>query len=107
MEGFEKVAQRAEIAPGKMKVIEVQGEKIVLADLGGELVAFGNVCTDDQCDLVYEGGGEIDALGEIECDCHGSRFNVRTGENTAPPAAAPIPVYKVQVDGDDVLVGPV
>ena len=106
MEGFEKVAQRSEVAPGKMKVVEAQGEKIVLADLGGELIAFGNVCTDDDCDLVYDGVGEIDALGEIECDCHGSRFNVRTGEVTAPPAPAPIPVYTVQIDGDDILVGP-
>jgi 3-phenylpropionate/trans-cinnamate dioxygenase ferredoxin component len=47
--------------------------------------------------------GEVDDC-EIECWLHGSRFDLRTGKPTGPPATTPVPVYPVRVDGDDVLV---
>ena len=40
----------------------------------------------------------------IECWLHGSRFDLRTGKPSGPPATEPVAVYAVQVDGDDVLV---
>ena len=103
MEGFVKVAQRGEVAAGELKLVEAEGEQIVLAGLGGEVIAFANLCTHEDCDLVY---GAIDDDEEIECDCHGSRFNVRTGAVTQSPAVDSLPVYAVRIDGDDVLVGP-
>jgi nitrite reductase/ring-hydroxylating ferredoxin subunit len=103
MEGFEKVAQRSEVVPGTLKLVETQGEQILLTELGGDVIAFSNICTDDFCDLV---GSEIDQFEEIECDCHGSRFKVRTGEVTQPPAMVPLPVYTVRIEGDEVFVGP-
>jgi len=49
--------------------------------------------------------GDVDTDGcEIECWLHGSRFDLRTGKPTGPPATEPVAVYAVQVDGDDVLV---
>ena len=103
MQDFEKVAKRSEVVPGTLKLVVAQGEQILLTELGGDVIAFSNICTDDFCDLLE---CEIDQFEEIECDCHGSRFKVRTGEVTAPPALDPLPVYGVRVEGDDVLVGP-
>ncbi|GII79248.1 hypothetical protein Sru01_42300 [Sphaerisporangium rufum] len=40
----------------------------------------------------------------LECWLHGSCFDVRTGKPTGPPATRPVPVYRVKLDGDDVLV---
>ena len=40
----------------------------------------------------------------IECWLHGSRFDLRTGKPSGPPATEPVPTYPVRVDGDDVLV---
>ena len=102
MEGFSKVAQRSEITAGALKLVEVGGEQIVLADLGGTVIAFSNVCTHADCDLAY---GALDGE-EIECDCHGSVFNVVSGEVLQGPATERLPVFAVRVDGDDVLVGP-
>ena len=102
MEGFTKVAQRAEITADAMKMVEVGDEQIVIAEAGGTLVAFTNICPHADCDLVY---GELDGE-EIECDCHGSRFNLRTGDVLQGPATESLSLYAVRVEGDDVLVGP-
>ena len=102
MEGFVKVAMRNEVSPSDLKLVEVVGEQIVLADIGGGVVAFTNVCPHAACELVY---GELEDQ-ELECACHGSRFNVTTGEVLQGPATEPLTLYAVRMDGDDVLVGP-
>ena len=35
--------------------------------------------------------------GSIECPRHGARFDIRTGEVTAPPAYEPVDTFPVQV----------
>ena len=46
---------------------------------------------------------EVDGC-TLECWLHGSRFDVRTGDPSGPPATIPVAVYPVMIDGDDVLV---
>ena len=43
---------------------------------------------------------------EVECPLHGSAFNVITGEALTPPANESAQVFEIQVDGNDILVGP-
>ena len=40
----------------------------------------------------------------IECWLHGSRFDLRTGQPSGPPAIVPVTVHTVRIEGDDVLV---
>ena len=40
--------------------------------------------------------------GTINCPCHGSQFDVKTGAVVAGPAKAPLPVVSVVVKGDSV-----
>ncbi len=105
MEGFEKVAQLSDIAAGKLIVVDAQGESIVITELAGNVIAFSNVCSHEDCDFVFEGQGSLEG-NEITCDCHDSRFNVLDGSVMNPPATDPIIIYAVQIDGNDVLVGP-
>ncbi len=42
--------------------------------------------------------------GTIECDCHGSQFDLGTGQPVSSPARQPIRTYPVHVRGDDVFV---
>ena len=42
----------------------------------------------------------------IECPCHGSEFDVTTGEVLTPPANEPLAMYAVRVEEDNILVGP-
>ena len=102
MEGFVEAAKVGELAPGAMKLVEVADERVVLINVDGNLYAISDVCTHSECPL-SEGSLEGNVL---ECDCHGSQFNVMTGEVEAGPAIEPVPTYAVTIDGDNVLVGP-
>lgn len=102
-EDYQEVAARAEVKANELKLVQVGETQVILTELNGEVIAFDNMCTHEECDLVY---GAVDEDDEIECDCHGTRFNVLTGAVTAPPAEIPLPIYEVQVEGDAVSVGP-
>ena len=44
--------------------------------------------------------GAVDGC-TVECALHGSRFDLRTGKPTGPPANRPVPVYPTSVvDGE-------
>jgi 3-phenylpropionate/trans-cinnamate dioxygenase ferredoxin component len=78
----------------------VDGEPVAVVRSGGEVFAIHDVCSHAEVPL---SDGEVGDC-EIECWLHGSRFDLRTGKPTGPPASAPVPVYPVRVDGGDVLV---
>jgi nitrite reductase/ring-hydroxylating ferredoxin subunit len=97
---FVKVASVSEIPPGEMKIVEIDGQEIAIANLNGEFVAFQNECT-------HRGGplGEGILIGDVvECPFHAGQFNVRSGEVVSAPPTEPIATYPVQVEGDDVKV---
>ena len=100
-EDFVKVANTKDIQPSQMKEIQVDGENICIVNVEGKYYAIGNVCT-------HEGGpladGKLEGY-EVECPWHGSKFDVRTGEVTNPPASEPEPSYEVKVvDGNSILI---
>ncbi len=100
--GFVKVAQVSEIKPGEMISVEVNSEQVLLANVDGSIHAV-----DDICSHAYASLSEGDLNGvEVECPLHGGAFNVTTGEAVAPPANEAVRVYKVLIEGDDILVGP-
>ena len=41
---------------------------------------------------------------EIECPWHGSKFDVRTGEPTKPPASKAVRTYELKIEDDSILV---
>ena len=45
MADFETVAKASELRPGEMKLIDMAGEKIVVANVDGNFFAFSNTCT--------------------------------------------------------------
>jgi nitrite reductase/ring-hydroxylating ferredoxin subunit len=55
--------------------------------------------TDDHC--THGPGslsdGYLDGF-EIECDFHNGKFDIRTGEVTAPPCMIPVKTYKVIIE---------
>ncbi|MGB8033334.1 MAG: non-heme iron oxygenase ferredoxin subunit [Nitrososphaeraceae archaeon] len=100
-EDFVRVADIKDIQPSTMKAVEVAGEKICVANVEGKYYAIGNVCT-------HVGGplaeGTLEGY-EIECPWHGSKFDVRSGEPTRPPAKRPEPTYEIKVEGNNLLIG--
>ncbi len=102
MEDFVKVAKIADLSEEEIMLVEVGEERIVLSKIDGSFYAIGEVCPHADGPL-SEG---IVEEGEVECPWHGSRFNLKTGEATAPPADEAVTRYAVRIDGEDVLVGP-
>ena len=97
---YVKVAEIKEIMPSQMKEVDVDGQKILIANVNGEYYAIGSICT-------HEGGPLADGAlqdYEVECPWHGSKFDIRTGQVTNPPADEPEPSYKLKVDGDQILI---
>ncbi len=83
--------------------VEVGGVPIaVVLDSAGDVHAIGDTCTHGEISL-SEGFVDGDTL---ECWAHGSAFSLRTGKPLNLPAYEPVPVYVVEIDGDDVLIDP-
>ena len=99
-EDFVKIAQINDIQPLQMKIFQFNGEEVCIVNVHGRYYAINNICT-------HEGGpladGKLEGY-EVECPWHGSKFDVRTGEVTNPPASEPEPTYEVKVDGNNLLV---
>jgi 3-phenylpropionate/trans-cinnamate dioxygenase ferredoxin subunit len=97
---FVKVGSLGDFAPGSLRAVEVDGSRVVVANVGGRLYAVSNACT--HVGLPLAPGYIVDR--SIVCPFHGSMFDLESGEASDGPADDPVTVYTVRVDGDDVLV---
>lgn len=97
---FVKVAETKDIQPSTMKAVDLASERVCIVNVEGNYYAIGNVCT-------HVGGpldeGTLEGY-EVECPWHGSKFDVRTGEPTKPPARQAVPKYEVKVEDNNILV---
>jgi len=76
------------------------GTPVAVVHTEGEWFAIYDECSHAEVPLSE---GEIDGC-TLECWLHGSRFDLRTGDPSGPPATRPVPVYPVSVEGDRVFV---
>lgn len=100
MSRFVEIARTDEIAPGKGKMVEVEGKKIALFNLEGSYWAIDDTCP-------HRGGPLSEGEVEIEvvtCPWHGSEFNIKTGGVLRPPAIVGVRSYKVQVEGSIIMI---
>ena len=94
-----EITSTNDLAPGEMMSVEKNGKSILVANVDGEYYAIGNICTHMGCNL---SDGTLD--GEtVQCHCHGSRFNVKTGSVERGPAKNPEPSYTLKVEGEKIL----
>lgn len=100
MAEFRQVAKPGDIEEGEMSAFTIEGAKVAIANVQGHFFAFGDTCTHAHCSLA---GGELDDI-TVTCPCHGSQFDVTTGEVRNPPATEPVSVYRVRVEGDAIEV---
>jgi len=98
---FVTTTKTSEIPMGGITAIDLRGRRIAVANVGGTYYAFDDECSHEQCSLAEY--GEL-AGTTLTCTCHGSEFDVRTGNVLAPPATLPIKVYRVQVAGDSLQI---
>ncbi|MBI4258471.1 MAG: Rieske (2Fe-2S) protein [Thaumarchaeota archaeon] len=86
----------SELKDGELRQIKSPGHDVLIAKVGGEYYALGNICTHRGC---YLSSGWIDGRSVV-CGCHMSKFDVRDGKVVNGPASKPQTVYEVKVDGN-------
>lgn len=102
MAEFVSVGTVEEVAEGSVKSFGVKGDEIAVSRVGGVLYAFNDICTHRGCNLSM--GGEIEGT-TITCECHGSVFDMGTGEALEGPATEPVATYEVREEGGELQVG--
>lgn len=78
-------------------VVLADDKLVVTQPSAGEFKCFTAVCTHTGC-LV----GSVTTT--INCPCHGSTFDISTGEVLGGPASAPLAESAISVDGDQVVL---
>lgn len=81
--------------------VRVAGRDLAIAALGDAWFAVDDACTHAGCP--FSSDADL-ADGTILCNCHGSEFDLRTGEVLRGPAEYPVPAYPVRVMGDQLEV---
>lgn len=95
-----RIENAGDIAAGDMRVFDVAGTKVNIASVGGQLHAFDDTCTHRACSLAK---GKLDGT-TVTCPCHGSQFDVTTGEVLRGPAQRAVRSRLVQMEGEGLLV---
>ena len=95
-----EVAASDAIPDGEARTFTVDGIRIAVARVEGELFAVQDLCTHDDGPL---GEGRLQGHA-IQCPRHGAQFDIRTGEVLVMPAIVPIDTFPVQEQDGKVLV---
>jgi cytochrome P450/nitrite reductase/ring-hydroxylating ferredoxin subunit len=85
---------------GTLREVEIDGRSVCLGRVDGEWVAFDGTCTHQECALV---DGDLDGA-IVVCPCHGSEFDLRTGDVLSPPALEPLPIYCARIEAGAIQV---
>ena len=88
------------LVSGKPVAIEVDGVAVCLTRVGDEVFAVEDTCTHSEASLSE---GEVSGT-KIECWLHDAEFDLRTGEALTPPATSALKTFKVEVNGNQVVV---
>lgn len=89
-----------DLPPGALAYVEIEGLPIALANVAGQVFAFGDACRHEGGPL--SAGVLIDDT--ITCPWHGWTYNVRTGKSIVPPIGLRIPTYPVRIVDDQIYI---
>jgi nitrite reductase/ring-hydroxylating ferredoxin subunit len=100
MAEFEVVGGADDLKEGEMQAFDVRGTQIAVANVAGTFYAFGDTCTHRQCSLAE---GDLEETTVI-CPCHGSEFDVTSGDVLQGPAREPVGAYEVLAEGGNLEI---
>jgi nitrite reductase/ring-hydroxylating ferredoxin subunit len=88
------VAALDQLGSRELAAFAVGGNRIAIASVGGAFYAFGDTCTHQGCSLAE---GDMEGT-TVTCPCHGSQFEVTTGDVLRGPAREPVRSYPVRLE---------
>ncbi len=80
--------------------VTVDGQEVALFRTEEGVFAVDDICSHEYSKLSE---GDVWA-GEVYCQKHGSRFNLRTGAVTGLPATKPVGTWDVKVENGEIWV---
>ncbi|TMC00486.1 MAG: Rieske 2Fe-2S domain-containing protein [Chloroflexi bacterium] len=95
-----RVGGSNDVKEGHMRVFDVAGTNVNVANANGHLYGFDDTCTHMGCSLA---NGRLTGT-VVTCACHGSQFDVTSGAVLRGPAERPVRSRTVQVKGDDLFI---
>lgn len=94
------VAKLDDFKPNTLRIVNFDDIQVIVINRDDDFYAIEDICTHDGGTL---SDGDIEQC-EIICPRHGARFDIRTGEVTAPPAYEPIKTFPVRIQNGIVQV---
>jgi len=92
------VASVSELPIGKGGVFSVRNKAVIVIHTAEGYHALSAVCTHLGCIVAWNEQKQV-----IACPCHDAFFNTNGAVVSGPPPA-PLPTYRVQVEGDQIYV---
>jgi 3-phenylpropionate/trans-cinnamate dioxygenase ferredoxin subunit len=89
------------LRPGEITPAFVNGRPVAFYLVDEHVYCTEDICTHESCAI--SNGGFVEGT-EVECPCHGARFDVRTGAVTAPPAVDRLSTFPVEVRDGQIYV---
>jgi cytochrome b6-f complex iron-sulfur subunit len=87
------LAQLSDIPVGGAIAAKSGGKAIIISQpTAGQVTAFSAICTHMGCTVAPSADGK-----ELDCPCHGSKYNATTGAVIGGPAPKPLPPVAVKV----------
>ena len=80
--------------------VELDGLPVCLVRAQDQVYAIQDICSHAEVPLSE---GEVEGT-TVECWLHGSRFDLRTGDPTGPPATEPVATFPVEIRDGDIYV---
>ena len=91
----------ADIPPGKMIKVSIDGKEIMVANVDGTYCAMDDSCTHSGSSLSE---GKLDGCNVI-CGWHGAQFDCKTGKLLKFPAKIrDVAAYEVYIEADNIFV---
>ena len=82
---------------GAISAQDSSGKPVIVSQpTAGDVVAFSAICTHKGCTVAPQ--GKI-----LQCPCHGSTYDLATGDNTGGPAPSPLAKVPVEVRKGEVV----
>jgi nitrite reductase/ring-hydroxylating ferredoxin subunit len=98
MNGWVKAASLEELV--STMGVTVDGVPVALFRTEEGIFALDDICSHEYSRLSE---GEVWA-GEVYCQKHGSRFNLRTGAVTGLPATMPVGTWEVKIEDGEIWI---
>jgi 3-phenylpropionate/trans-cinnamate dioxygenase ferredoxin subunit len=98
---FKRVARSGQVSEGMVRRFYIGEYEFAVARLNGKAYVTSNYCT--HLDCLLSSGKLID--DGVKCSCHGSVFDLESGEPIYPPATEAIKTYPVQERDGEIFVG--